>query len=173
MAPAPAAPEQRRGLNLGNPGMKEYVIVGGAALGLALLYFWWKGRQAAAAAPAAAGTTAPGTVTGLNTATFSAWIHDHTSSPDDDDERKHGTRRHPDDDDRKNSRREVKVPGVVGKRYMQAAEEIRDAGLIAQRSSPYVGEVRSQSPHAGTRVRRGSVVMLRGKPWPDKDKAAA
>lgn len=177
MAPAPAAPDTRRGLNLGSPGAKEYLIIGGAALGLGLLYFWWKGRHPAAAPASSSGKAAPATVTGLNTASFSAWIHDHTSSPSDDDDERRRRRREDDDDDKTGShkRHEVTVPDVVGERYMTGSEKIADAGLIAQRSSPFVGYVRSQSPHAGTKVRRNSIVTLRGKPWaePDKDKAAA
>ncbi len=59
----------------------------------------------------------------------------------------------------------VAVPDVVGKSYMEGAREVKSRGLIGQRSAPYVGKIRSESPHAGTRVERGTVVTLRGKPW--------
>lgn len=59
----------------------------------------------------------------------------------------------------------VMVPNVVGKTYTEGGREIQRAGLIGQRSAPYVGKIRSESPHAGTRVERGTVVTLRGKPW--------
>jgi hypothetical protein len=59
----------------------------------------------------------------------------------------------------------IAVPNVVGKSYTQGGREIQRAGLIGQRSAPYVGKIQSESPHAGTRVERGTVVTLRGKPW--------
>jgi hypothetical protein len=58
------------------------------------------------------------------------------------------------------------VPDVVGQGYSAAAAKIRAVGLIAQRSAPYVGIVESESPHAGARVAAGTVITLRGKPWP-------
>jgi nucleoid-associated protein YgaU len=75
------------GLSLTHPGGKEYLIIGGVALGGGLLYFWLKDRQAAAS-PAASdndtdtgtGNTAPGTPTGLSTSQFLAWAQDHSSS---------------------------------------------------------------------------------------------
>lgn len=79
MAPAPAP---RKRFDLGNPGAKEYLIVGGVALGAALLYFWYKKRQGTAAPSTSTdtGSTAPASPTGLNTAALLAWIHDHQSS---------------------------------------------------------------------------------------------
>ena len=59
----------------------------------------------------------------------------------------------------------VAVPNVVGDTYKEGSKKITAAGLRGQRSSPYVGKVQSESPHAGTKVARGTVVTLRGKPW--------
>lgn len=165
MAPAPAAspPARRKGLDLGNPGAKEYVIVGGSALGLALLYFWWKNRQAgttaAGTAAAPAGTTTSTTPTGLSTAELWSWISDHHSSKTTKTTRKAGGG-HGHDGHREHK---VKVPDVTGDKYMAGAKEIRGRHLIAQRGTPFVGTVRRESPHAGTSVRPGTVVTLSGK----------
>ncbi len=81
MTPAPAAPDRKKGgLDLRHPGAKEYLIVGGAVLGLALVYFWWKGKQAPAPA-AGGGKGSPGTATGLSTGDLVTWMHDHAGSP--------------------------------------------------------------------------------------------
>lgn len=61
--------------------------------------------------------------------------------------------------------RKVDVPDVRGQAYVQAGREIRDRGLIAQRSAPFVGHVRSESPYPGAKVDKGTVVTLRGRPW--------
>jgi hypothetical protein len=94
-------------LDLKNPGAKEYLIVGGVALGAALLYFWWKGRKggATAAATDTAGSSAPATPTGLNTSQFFAWIRDHQApaakaEPDTDDRKVNRDRDPRDRDDR-------------------------------------------------------------------------
>lgn len=167
-------PARKKGLDLGNPGGKEYIIVGGTALGLALLYFWWKNRQsgtAAAASPSSSGTTTASTPTGLSTSEFWHWIVDHNSSTTKTVHKGHG------DPDRHGNADKVKVPDVVGEKYRAGAEEIRDEHLIAQRGTPFVGTVRRESPHAGTRVRRGTVVTLSGRsggggrwPGPDPDR---
>jgi hypothetical protein len=74
-----------RGFSLTHPNAKTYLIVGGAALGLGLLYFWWKKKQAAATA--ASNTSSSGTTvyypspTGLSASQLLAWISDHQSSP--------------------------------------------------------------------------------------------
>lgn len=47
------------GLDLKNPGGKEILIVGGGALGLALLYFYFKGKTSTAATPAASTGATP------------------------------------------------------------------------------------------------------------------
>ena len=81
MAPAPEA-RKKGGLDLKNPGAKEYLIVGGVVLGLALLYFWWRGKTQAPAAPApAGGRRSPGTPTGVSTGDLVTWMHDHDGSP--------------------------------------------------------------------------------------------
>jgi len=150
-----ATSERKAGLDLGHPGGREYLIVSGVAFGAGLLYFWLRGRNKAPAAAADPGSSAPSTPTGLRTADFSSWVHDHqrtTTTRDDDD-----------DDDRKHAKK-VTVPDVVGDRYRAAAEALSDEGLVAQRGSPFVGKVARESPRAGSKVRRGSVVVLSGEP---------
>lgn len=61
---------------------------------------------------------------------------------------------------------QVKIPNEVGKDYMEGAADLKKHGLNAERQTPFVGKIRSQSPHAGTKVRRNTTVDLRGKPWP-------
>jgi hypothetical protein len=71
----------RKGLNLANPGGKEYLIIGGAALGLGLLYLWMKGRSKPPAP--AGGTSAGGRIsspTGVTTGDLWTWIQDHSRS---------------------------------------------------------------------------------------------
>ena len=80
MAATSEAPARRGGLNLGQPGAKEYLIVGGTALGLALLYFWWQRRHGGTSQSAPATGSAPSTPTGLSTAQFSAFLRDFASS---------------------------------------------------------------------------------------------
>ena len=55
MADAPA----RRGLNLSNPGRREYVIVGLVAVGVGLIYLWRKKQAAAQQAAQQAAQNAP------------------------------------------------------------------------------------------------------------------
>jgi hypothetical protein len=55
---------------------------------------------------------------------------------------------------------QVSVPNVVGKHYAQAAVIITSKGLKPRRGDKVVGVVKKQSPHAGARVKRGSVVTL-------------
>jgi hypothetical protein len=59
----------------------------------------------------------------------------------------------------------VDVPDVRGEPYVKAGKEIKSRGLIAQRSAPFVGHVRSESPYPGAKVDKGTVVTLRGRPW--------
>jgi hypothetical protein len=82
---ATSSPPARKKFDLGNPGGKEYAIVGGIVLALALVYFYIKKQNAAAAAAAPADTSGtdtsgPSTPTGLNTGQLLAWIQDHNSS---------------------------------------------------------------------------------------------
>lgn len=166
MAPAPAAKPAapRKGLNLTQPGAKEYLIVGGSALGLALLYFWWKSRHAAAAAassPSSSGSgTSSSTPTGLSTQELWHWISDHQSSRT---TRTVHRDHHGGGHGGHGQQPKVTVPDVTGEKYMQAAKEIRARGLIAQRGTPFVGTVRRESPHESTHVRRGTVVTLSGR----------
>jgi hypothetical protein len=154
MAADSDAPARKKNFDLGHPGGKEYFIVGGVALGIGLVYFWWRSRTGAAAAAATTAASAPATPTGLNTSDFSSWVHDHQSSTT--------TTAGGDKDHAK----KVTVPDVTGEKYPIASKKIAAEGLIAQRGSPYVGKVVRESPHAGTKVRHGSVVTLSGEPWP-------
>lgn len=60
----------------------------------------------------------------------------------------------------------VKVEDVRGEPYRLAGRRLAAEGLIAQREAPYVGRVTSESPWPGSLVDKGTVVTLRGKPWP-------
>jgi beta-lactam-binding protein with PASTA domain len=144
MAPEPAA---RKGLDLRHPGGKEYLLAGGIALGLGLLYFWWKNRETPAASTAASpddSTTAAGTPVSP-TGTLLAWFHDHQSS----------------------SSATVTVPNVVGRSADTARAVLKAAGLKQTTTNEPAGgfgkdtaTVRSQSPPAGTAVKPGSDVDL-------------
>ena len=145
MAPAPAAPSGKKGIDFKHPGGKEALIAGGVALGLALLYFWYKNRQssqAAAANTAAAGTLSP-------TAMFMSWVHDHSSSST-----VNGAG--------------VKVPNVVGMTDTAADATITALGLKVKDANEPTGgfgdngtnKVTGQSPAAGTSVATGSTVTL-------------
>ena len=69
------------GLDLKNPGGKEYLIAGATGLAIYLAYSWWKNRNTAAA-PAAAPVTAGGaSPTGTSTSDLNVWVQDHASSP--------------------------------------------------------------------------------------------
>lgn len=56
----------------------------------------------------------------------------------------------------------VKVPNVVGKNYEAAADALRAAHLVPHRGQADVGQVTSQAPHAGSEVKKGSTVTLKG-----------
>jgi PASTA domain-containing protein len=155
MAPAPAAPAARKGVDFRHPGGKEALIGGGAALLLALAYFWWKGRKAAAPAAAGSGTAMS------PTAVLSAWFQDH-------DGRGGGASGN------------VTVPNVVGLNDTAADAAIRAVGLtVSDTNEPKGGfgkataTVTSQSPSAGSSVARGSGVSLTFKTSrPQKQPAA-
>jgi PASTA domain len=142
MPPAPEAPSRGKGVDFKHPGGKEALIAGGAALGLALLYFWWKNRQAAnaqTAAGTAAGAASP-------TALLTAWFHDHAGS---------------------SPANTVTVPNVVGLNDTAADAALKAVGLTAEGGNEPKGGfgkatsiVTSQSPPAGTAVKPGSAVSL-------------
>jgi hypothetical protein len=81
---ATSDPPRKSGFSVSNPGAKEYVIVGGLALAVFLVWRWWQNRQPAPAPSAASDTslggTAPATATGLSTADLLLWMKDHSSS---------------------------------------------------------------------------------------------
>jgi hypothetical protein len=144
MPPAPEAPSRGKGVDFKHPGGKEALIAGGAALGLALLYFWWKNRQAANAQQSAAGTSAPGAAS--PTALLTAWFHDHAGS---------------------SPANTVTVPNVVGLNDTAADAALKAVGLTVSDSNEPKGgfgkataTVSSQSPPAGTAVKPGSAVSL-------------
>jgi PASTA domain len=58
---------------------------------------------------------------------------------------------------------EVVVPNVTGIEYMQAAKILSEIGLKAKRARPNVGVVASETPRAGTKVKKGSTVTLHGR----------
>jgi beta-lactam-binding protein with PASTA domain len=64
----------------------------------------------------------------------------------------------------------VAVPNVVGKTYTSAASTLKAAGLTARRGVANVGTVTSQVPKAGTKVKTGSTVVLRGSGGKTVDK---
>jgi len=176
--PPPAGGKKILGLNLGNPGAKEYLIVGGGALGLFLVYRWWKNRQAAPATansqgtPCTAadgsagtmdssgncigsGTTAPSTATGLSTSALLAWIQDHSSSTTTTTTTGKGTAK------------KVTVPPLVGSRAETAVDALKGLGLDASLSQGTpkgkTGTISAQSPKAGNVVAAGSTVRLTNK----------
>ena len=82
MAPAPEG--KRKAFDLSNPGVKEYLIVGGVAVGAFFVWQWWKAKTGQAA-PSSPGQQQQGggrpSPSGLSTSQFMAWIRDHQSSP--------------------------------------------------------------------------------------------
>jgi fibronectin type III domain protein len=74
-----------KGLSLGKPGGKEYLLVGGLTLGAALLYFWYEKKKKASAASSGTGSTGSTVYypspTGLSASQLLAWLSDHQSSP--------------------------------------------------------------------------------------------
>lgn len=85
MAPAPEGKPARKGFNLSDPGVKEYLIVGGVAVAAFLVWQWWKNNHpspaASTAGPSSGGGRPPSSPSGLSTSQFMAWIRDHQSSP--------------------------------------------------------------------------------------------
>lgn len=59
------APRRSSSWDWAHPGAKEYLTVGGVALGLFLIYFWYKQKQASS-------TSSTGSTTGTSTATPSS-----------------------------------------------------------------------------------------------------
>jgi hypothetical protein len=158
MAPAPEGSGGGFRLNLSKPGAKEYLLVGGLALGGGLLYFWWKNRQSAAA-PAAAtgsGTSAPSTPTGLSTSQLLAWIHDHSTS----------TTKTTTAPGKKTTI--GTVPDVVGRGGEEAGDAIRSAGYRPLQTPPATAKgkhtiVTSQNPAGGRKMARGGTVAYNVK----------
>jgi hypothetical protein len=144
---------------MSKPGVKEYAIVGGAALAIALGYLWWKKHQAAAAAPADTtdtGTTAPGTPTGLSTSALMAWIQDHSSSTT--------TTTKPPPPNPGPASGKAEVPDVVGMKGSAAEALLKARGFRttqspAQTKRGKVTRVVSQAPGASPQP-RGSTVHV-------------
>jgi hypothetical protein len=161
MAATSDAPASRKGFSLGKPGLKEYLIVGGIALGGAVLYFWWKNKTTAAAAAAPASTdsdsSSPSTATGLSTGQFLSWIQDHSSSTTTTTAPTTGTA----------AGGKVAVPPLVGSRAETAVDALDSKGLTGSLSEQTpkgeTGTITAQSPKAGSVVARGSTVRLTNK----------
>jgi hypothetical protein len=150
-----AQTSDRKGLDLAKPGTKEYVIVAVAALGLGVLYFVLHHKKPAAAAPAAP-SSAPSTPTGLSTADLWTWLHDHNFSST-----TTTTTTTTEDNDHDGGKAKVSVPDVRGETAEGGAKRVRDAGLHARViRHGSVDAIRSESPHAGARVARGTTVVL-------------
>jgi hypothetical protein len=160
-ATSDAPPASGKGFSLSRPGLKEYLIVGGIALGGAVLYFWWKNKTSSAATPAASTDSAdsgsPSTATGLSTGQFLAWIQDHSSSTTTTTAPTTGTA----------AGGKVAVPPLVGSRAETAVDALDSKGLKGSLSEQTpkgkVGTISAQSPKAGTVVARGSTVRLTNK----------
>jgi PASTA domain len=149
--------EPRKGLNLAKPGMKEYLLIGGAALGLALLYLRLHRKAPAAAKPAAA-AAAPTTPTGFSTADFWTWLHDHNFSST-----TTSTTTTTTEEPEPKAKPRVSVPDVRGRTFEAGSKVVRDAGLHARVvRKGGVDAIRSESPHAGARVAKGTTVTLTG-----------
>lgn len=155
MAPAPAqAPAKKGGVDFKHPGGKEFLIAGGVALGLALLYFWWKGRQQQQQGQ---GQGQGGGKAGSPTAVFSAWLQDHAGT---------GAGGGGNGDGGHPGRGQVAVPNVVGLTDTAADAAITAVGLkVGDTNEPkggfgHTATVESQAPSAGTRVKHGSEVHL-------------
>jgi hypothetical protein len=56
----------------------------------------------------------------------------------------------------------ITVPSVTGESYTAGALKLKTAGLTAKRGAADVGTITYQSPTAGTKVAKGSVVVLGG-----------
>jgi beta-lactam-binding protein with PASTA domain len=162
MAATSEAPASGKGFNLGKPGLKEYLIVGGIALGGAVLYFWWKNKTSAASANDTGSTAndsanAPSTPTGLSTGQFLSWIQDHTSSTTTTTAPTTGTA----------AGGKVAVPPLVGSRAETAVDALDSKGLTGSLSEQTpkgkTGTITAQSPKAGSVVARGSTVRLTNK----------
>lgn len=59
---------------------------------------------------------------------------------------------------------DVTVPNVVGIDYENAAKILQEIGLTPRRGRPNVGIVASESPKAGSKVKKGAKVTLQGRP---------
>lgn len=143
MADPPAQPKSSFGFLTRKIGPVPIWLIGLAGFGA---YWWWTHRTPAAApAPTVVSVTGPAGPRGPR-----------------------GPAGTGPDRDRPPPRGESvgTVPNVVGQKYRSGAERLADAGFRAQRSSPFVGTIESESPHAGSRAEKGSLVTLRGKPWP-------
>lgn len=85
MADTPAPSSSRKGFNIGNPGMKEYLIVGGLALALGVWYLRRKQAAAAAAQQQSSSTGQPIVLQaaggGIPFGALFAALQNHQSSP--------------------------------------------------------------------------------------------
>ena len=169
MAPASNPPRGgKKKFDLTHPGAKEYLIVGGAVLAVALVYIYLKKRSAAGSGSGGActdadgnpgttdasgncissGSAAPSTATGLSTSDLMGWIQDHSSSTTTTTTPAAGT-----------------VPDVVGKTGDEAKAALKSAGYTTVQVPPTTpkGEstrVTSQNPKSGAKAAKGSPVAI-------------
>lgn len=170
--PAPAA---RRGFNLSNPGMREYVIVGVVALGLGLWYF--KRQQAKAATAQTQQSVGTPVVLagagggGVPFGAFFAWLQNHQASPPAtsttttgatgtgtaDHDQGEGDRQRP-----HGSQPSATAPNVLNLGEAAAASVVSAAGWTAHFSGPQGSYVISQTPGPGATITRGNSAY-----WPN------
>lgn len=154
-----------------HPGVKEFAIVGGATLGVILLWRWWSNRQAGQAGTSS-GTTPPGTAapqpyagttpTGLGLGSLLLWMQDHASSSTTTKTTTTKTGGSP----KPTTTGAKKMPDLVGQRANFAIGELKSGYGVAASTSPprnprleYV--VTGQTPAAGTAISPGSRAQLR------------
>lgn len=77
-----------------------------------------------------------------------------------------GTQKQPGPPVRKKRSMET-VPEVIGMNWPEAEAKVKRAHLTPERTRPYVGATTNESPDAGKKVKKGSVVKLTGSDRPE------
>ncbi len=57
---------------------------------------------------------------------------------------------------------DVTVPNVIGEHFKQAQNKLQDAGLHVRKTHSDIAIVTSETPHAGTKVKKGSTITVGG-----------
>lgn len=131
--------------SLSNPGAKEYLIVGGVAIGVFALYKWWSNRNAAASSSTnpSSGTTAPASPTGLTTGDLLAWISDHSSTTT-------------------TTTGSSSTPGTTsgGTNKEITLQKARSLSSLASEYGVSVSTLKGLNPHLGNRVPAGTKVRV-------------